>query len=468
MYMPNAQFKSSFVKKETILSLKPLSSISVIGLGYVGLVSTACLSQMGHDVIGVDVCEDKLNQLAKGLSPIVEPGLDDLLKEGLKQKRISASADLCEAIRRSEVSFISVNTPTKDNGGCDCSSLTLVAKELGAALQQKDDYHVIVMRCSVPPGTTKEHFIPIVEHVSGKREGRDFGVCFNPEFLRESTAIADFNDPPKTVIGATHAKAAQKLAAILAPIDDAPILTDIETAEMVKYVDNVWHAAKVCFGNEIGRLCQAVGVDGWDVMEHFSRDTVLNISPQYLKPGFAYGGSCLPKEVRAMRQMGAQYDVSLPLIDSLGTSNRAQIQRAYELTKRVGAKVVGLCGITFKPDTNDLRESPMLDLAGMLLNDGIEILVDDPIYCCESKMSAQVRQLRSHYSAYADIVERLTFRLQPDQARFLAHSEALITAHNSPYWRKRLQGHVKNHHVIDLARLFRSPPSARSYHGIGW
>jgi GDP-mannose 6-dehydrogenase len=391
-----------------------------------------------------------------------------LLTEGLKHRRITTSTDLFAAIYQSDITFISVNTPTKKNGDCDCSAIETVAKELGNALKNKAHYHLIVMRCSVPPGTTKDQFIPILEHFSDKKEGKDFGVCFNPEFLRESTAISDFNAPPKTVIGATHVKAAQKLASILAPIDESPILTDIGTAEMVKYVDNVWHAAKVCFGNEIGRVCNAVGVDGWEVMDHFSRDTVLNISPHYLKPGFAYGGSCLPKEVRAMKQIGQQHDISLPLIDSLSNSNSAQIQRAYSLTKAAKAKVVGLCGITFKPDTNDLRESPMLDLAGLLLNDGIEVIVSDPIYECESKMTAQVKELRPHYSAYADIVERLTFRLQPDIRTLLNQTDTLITAHNSSYWQQKLIGHVRNHHIVDLAHLFPIRPACRSYHGIGW
>lgn len=456
------------LKDKTSLAVKTHFSISVIGLGYVGVVSAACLAKMGHKIIGVDICPEKLEQLKKGRTPIVEPGLGDLLSEGVKAGQISTSDDILQAVQSSEVSFVSVNTPTAEDGSCDVRSLQAVARKLGRALRDKSSYHLVVMRCSVPPGTTLERFVPIIERISGKREGVDFGVCFNPEFLRESTAIADFGAPPKTIIGANHSQGAQLLAHILSPLDAKPILTDIATAEMVKYVDNVWHATKVCFGNEIGRICQAVGVDGWEVIRQFSQDTVLNISPHYLKPGFAYGGSCLPKEVRAMNAIGKSHDLSLPLMNSLAQSNEAQITRAHELIMQVGAKHVGICGITFKPDTDDLRESPILDLAGRLLNDGVEVFVTDPNYTDASLMMRQVSLLRGHYSHYADIVERLTFRLVPDVSELLKRTDVLVTAHATASWRDKFQGQVSQHHIVDLARLFKSIPVCKSYYGIGW
>lgn len=469
MYLPRIPTEGISLHNEAVLPhsrTKP--AISVVGLGYVGVVSTACLAKLGHKVIGVDICDHKLRQLANGEAPIHEPGLADLLSDGLEAELIEASSDIMTSVHCSEVSFISVNTPSNDEGRCDVSAIQSVARAIGTALRSKKDYHLIVMRCSVPPGTTAEHFIPVVEEHSGKREGIGFGVCFNPEFLRESTAIADFEAPPKTVIGASHRKAADKLASLLAPIDAEPIITDIATAEMVKYVDNVWHAAKVCFGNEIGRVCNAVGVDGWEVISHFSQDTVLNISPHYLKPGFAYGGSCLPKEVRAMKSLGTYLDVSLPLIDSLAKSNKAQIELALKLVRETGSKAVGICGITFKPDTCDLRESPILDLAGRLLDEGIEVYVNDPIYDCPSKMAAQVKQLKAHYPSYADIVERLMFRLQPDLDIMMARTDTLIAAHGSNHWHKQLSGRVERHNVVDIARLFHLRPECRSYFGIGW
>ena len=442
--------------------------ISVIGLGYVGFVSAACLAKMGHKVIGVDICEDKLEQLSHGTSPIFEPGLDDVLGEGLEKNLIEADGDLVNAVRNSEVSFVSVNTPTSATGGCDAGALKAVAKQLGLALASKHAYHLIVMRCSVPPGTTVDQFLPIVEEFSGKKEGPDFGLCFNPEFLRESTAIADFENPPKTIIGSNSTLAAAKLAKILAQIDDQPIITDIKTAEMVKYVDNVWHATKVCFGNEIGRVCQSLGVDGHEVIRQFSQDTVLNISPHYLKPGFAYGGSCLPKEVRAMNSIGAYQNLSLPMIKSLVESNEAQIQKAYELIKSTKARSVGLCGITFKPNTNDLRESPVLDLAELLLNDGVNVHVCDPSYNSSQKLSQQISQLRPHYSRYADIIERLSNRVHAEVDSLLQQSDTIVAAHDTQEWHHSLVRKVRRHNVVDLARLFQSPPVCKSYQGTGW
>ena len=456
------------VEHRPLSRVNNLETISVIGLGYVGVVSVACLAKLGHPVIGVDICDEKLGQLAKGQSPIFEPGLDEALKDGVRDELISVDGDISNAIRNSVVSFVSVNTPTDKQGGCDATALKTVAKQIGLALKAKRAYHLIVMRCSVPPGTTIEQFLPLVEKYSGKVEGKDFGICFNPEFLRESTAIADFENPPKTVIGSSNPKAALRLAKILAPIDEEPIITDLKTAEMVKYVDNVWHAAKVCFGNEIGRICQSVGVDGHEVIRQFSQDTVLNISPLYLKPGFAYGGSCLPKEVRAMNHLGAYKNLSLPMIKSLIESNDVHIQRAYDLIKKTRAKRVGICGITFKPNTDDLRESPILDLAELLLNDGIEVHVCDPNYTSPSKLSAQVQMLRPHYSRYADIVERLTYRVQGEVEGLLKKSDTIVAAHDTQEWHRSLFGKVKRHNVIDLARLFQTPPSCKNYQGIGW
>ena len=443
-------------------------TISVIGLGYVGFVSAACLAKLGHRVIGVDICQEKLDQLAAGTSTIHEPGLDDVLRDAVSDGFIETSADIVDAVHNSDVSFVSVNTPTDAGGDCDSNALKSVAKHIGLALRSKRDYHLIVMRCSVPPGMTNRDFVPIVEEFSGKREGKQFGVCFNPEFLRESTAIADFENPPKTIIGASREKAAKKLAKILAPIDDAPIFTDIKTAEMVKYVDNVWHATKVCFGNEVGRICQSLGIDGHEVIHQFSQDTVLNISPYYLKPGFAYGGSCLPKEVRAMNTLGKRHNLSLPMIESLIGSNEAQIQRAHDLIKNAQAESVGFCGITFKPNTNDLRESPILDLAERLLNDGLEVHICDPSYKTSSGLAKQITLLRPHYSRYADIIERLHNRVHADVDSLLHQSDTIVAAHDTESWRHSLIGKLRRHNVIDLARLFQTPPLCLSYQGTGW
>ena len=275
-------------------------AISVVGLGYVGAVSTACLASLGHRVVGVDIDASKVADIAAGRSPIHEKDLGMLLSRGVEDGLVSATDDLAYAVRDTDVTFVSVGTPTAPDGGCDYRYIEAAARSMAVGLAQKSDFHVFVMRCSIPPGTTMKVMTPILEKMSGKRLGVDFGVAFNPEFLREGVAVDDFYAPPKTVIGATCARTGNILRQIFTPVDEAPIVTTIETAEMVKYVDNVWHATKVCFANEVGRLAKSQGVDGHAVMDIFCQDQKLNLSPYYLKPGFAYGGSCLPKEARAV------------------------------------------------------------------------------------------------------------------------------------------------------------------------
>ena len=306
-------------------------SISVVGLGYVGAVSMACLAHLGFRMVGVDVSEEKVASIRKGRSPIVEERLGELLAEGVGDGRIDATRNLVAAVLATDVTFLSVGTPTAADGGCDFTFVRQASRAIGQALAMKDGYHVVVLRCSVPPGTTLDVVVPEVETASGKKLGRDFGVCFNPEFLREGVAVADFFAPPKTVVGASDAQAEATVSAIYGAIDDRVIFTSIEAAEMVKYVDNVWHATKVAFGNEVGRMCKRLGIDSHDVMNIFVRDLKLNLSPYYLKPGFAFGGSCLPKEVRAVSHIAREIGVSVPLFDSLMATNRAHVAEAIRL-----------------------------------------------------------------------------------------------------------------------------------------
>ncbi|MEM8837111.1 MAG: nucleotide sugar dehydrogenase [Pseudomonadota bacterium] len=443
-------------------------AVSIIGLGYVGVVSAACLSDLGHDVIGVDIDEDKIGKLSAGVSPIVEPGLDNLLEKGAGAGRIKATTNLNAAILGSDVTFVSVNTPTAEDGSCDMTAIRAVAAGIGDALRNKGEYHVIVLRCSVPPGTTRKVFLPLVEEHSGKSVGIDFGICFNPEFLRESTAIDDFRNPPKTVIGATDARASAALAGILDPVDAMPISTTLDAAEMVKYADNVWHAAKVCFGNEIGRICQHLEIDGHEVMEIFCQDTVLNISPHYLKPGFAYGGSCLPKEVRAVNHLAERCGLQLPMIESLPRTNDCQVEQAVRLIAATGKKRIGLCGLTFKPDTDDLRESPSLRLAGRLLELGFEVSISDPNYPDAASVMRQVAMLRHHYHEDALTLRKLSDRVTAHVSELLARSEVIVTTQPSRYWLAALAANLEAHDVVDLTRLFKEQPKAKSYQGIGW
>jgi len=357
------------------------TSISVIGLGYVGAVSCGCLSALGHRVVGVDMDPRKTASIEAGRSPIHENGLDDLLGEGIAEGLVAVTSDTEAAILDTDVTFVSVGTPSRDDGACDTRNVIAVAEAIGRALAGKDTYHAVVLRCSIPPGTTAGPFLEAIERASGKRVSHDFGLAFCPEFMREGVAVEDFREPAKTVIGASDDRVRDIVARIFAPVDANPVFTSIETAEMVKYVDNVWHALKVCFGNEVGRLATALRVDGGEVMDVFCKDTKLNIAPTYLRPGFAYGGSCLPKEVRSVMGLAKGAGLDLPLIGNIAASNDRHIDDAVERIVATGARTVGMLGLTFKAGTDDLRESPTLTLIGRLEELGIRVVAHDPIIC---------------------------------------------------------------------------------------
>ncbi len=441
------------------------AAISIVGLGYVGAVSTACLSSLGHPVIGVDIDRAKVESIAAGEAPIHEADLGRLLAEGVEAGLISATDDLAQAVRETDVTFVSVGTPTAADGGCDYRYIEAAARAIGEGLTGKDGFHVVAMRCSIPPGTTMGVMTPIIEQVSGKVAGRDFGVCFNPEFLREGVAVADFHAPPKTVIGATDPRTGRIMEKIYAPVDTNPIVTSIETAEMVKYVDNVWHATKVCFANEVGRLCKSQGVDSHDVMDVFCQDTKLNLSPYYLKPGFAYGGSCLPKEVRAVAHIGAEAGVSLPLIDSLQTSNRAQIDEALGLVAKTGAKRIGVLGLAFKRGTDDLRESPILEVIAALAERGVEVVVHDEAITRDTPLDGQLGYVRHGSPGLQKLATSLPAMLRDDLDEVM-EADALIVTHASPAYRTACA--ATDRPVIDVVRLFDEIPATDAYQGIGW
>lgn len=305
--------------------------ISIFGLGYVGAVCAGCLSARGHDVIGVDISANKIDLINNGKSPIVEPGLEELLQQGLRQGRLRGTTDVAAAVLESDVSFICVGTPSKKNGDLELNYIEGVCREIGMAMRDKNERHTVVVRSTVLPGTAKNVVLPILEDCSGKKAGVDFGLAVNPEFLRESTAIKDYDFPPMTVIGELDKASGDLLASIYEELDAPIIRKDIEVAEMIKYTCNVWHAAKVTFANEIGNIAKAVGVDGREVMDVVCQDHKLNLSKYYMKPGFAFGGSCLPKDVRALNYRAGSLDVEAPLIGSLMRSNAAQVQKAFDI-----------------------------------------------------------------------------------------------------------------------------------------
>lgn len=463
----NAGVSASIVGSIVAEQVRP--SISVVGLGYVGAVSMACLAHLGFRMVGVDVSGEKVRAIKSGRSPIVEERLGDLLAEGVTAGLIDATSNLVTAVLETDVTFLSVGTPTSADGSCDLTFVRQASRAMGQAISMKDAYHVVVLRCSVPPGTTLDVVAKEIETASGKKLGPDFGICFNPEFLREGVAVADFFAPPKTVVGACDERAAATVSGIYSRIDEKVIFTSIAAAEMVKYVDNVWHATKVAFGNEVGRLCKALGIDSHDVMNIFVKDLKLNLSPYYLKPGFAFGGSCLPKEVRAVSHLGHELGVELPIVDSLTVSNSRHIDEAVRLLEAFRGKRIGFLGVTFKPDTDDLRESPTLELMARLLEKGEKLKAYDSNLHFGPLLQGQIDYVRFAVPTQAKLMDGLKGMVVADVDALLAGSDVIVVSHATEEFRKAVRNRDKRLHVLDLARLFKElPADDATYQGIAW
>lgn len=443
-------------------------AISVIGLGYVGAVSMACLSHLGFRMVGVDVSLEKVQSIKAGKAPIVEERLGDLLDDGARRGLIDATQNCVAAVLATDVTFLSVGTPTSNDGGCDFTYVRQASRAIGQAIALKDGYHVVVLRCSVPPGTTLDVVVPEVEMASGKKLGKDFGVCFNPEFLREGVAVADFFAPPKTVVGASDKRAEATVTAIYEAVDKNVIFTSIEAAEMVKYVDNVWHATKVAFGNEVGRLCKKLGIDSHDVMNIFVKDLKLNLSPYYLKPGFAFGGSCLPKEVRAVSHIAHALGVSVPLVDSLMVTNKAHIAQAIELLKPYAGQRFGFLGVTFKPATDDLRESPTLEVMAALLAQGESIKAFDPNLHFGPLLQGQIDYVRHAVPAQAKLMDELETMTVKSGDELMQSCDVVVVSHATDEFRAVVKNRPTGVKVLDLARLFKQLPDDENYQGIAW
>lgn len=452
----------------TVTKNEKLPSVSIVGLGYVGAVSTACLSSLGHAVVGVDLDEQKVASIAAGKSPIHETQLAELLTAGVERNLIRATTDLHAAVLDTDITFVSVGTPTAEGGGCDMRAINAVATTIGQALKFKQAFHTIVMRCSIPPGTTCGVMVPIIEEISGMTAGSDFGVCFNPEFLREGTAVEDFHNPPKTVIGASDEKTAAIIKKLYAPVDENAIISSIEVAEMVKYVDNVWHATKVCFANEIGRICKPLDVDSHQVMDIFVQDTKLNLSPYYLKPGFAFGGSCLPKEVRAVSHLADELGVSVPLIDSLTPSNFDQIDVAVKTLRSSGAKHAAFLGVAFKPGTDDLRESPILNVIEAALADGIQVELYDSAIERGEHLEAQLAYLKQSCPHLERTLSNFSNMLCEHPESMLERCDAVIVSQKNAKFQQLVSQHLDTKSIIDVVRLFKNTPPSENYFGIGW
>lgn len=437
------------------------SSVSVFGLGYVGCVSAACLARDGHSVIGVDISPAKVGMVRAGTATIVETGIAELVADAVSSGKLTATADVGEAVLGSSVSLVCVGTPSRLNGGLDLGYVERVAGEIGSVLRNKPDYHVVVIRSTVLPGSTIGCVIPALESASRKKAGIGFGVAMNPEFLREGTSIADFYDPPFTIIGADDPAAAAAVRALYENVDAPVHEVPLAVAEMVKYASNSFHAVKVTFGNEIGRLCKVLGVDSHEVMRIFSEDTKLNISKAYLRPGFAFGGSCLPKDVRAITYRARQLDVPMPMLEATLESNERQITQAYEMVRATGARRVGILGLSFKAGTDDLRESPIVTLAERLIGKGMELAIYD-------RDVAQANLIGSNREFIEREVPHVWSVMRPSIADVLAFGDTIVIGNGTKEFRDITPLLRSDQKVIDLVRAFGSRTSDDGYQGIAW
>jgi GDP-mannose 6-dehydrogenase len=436
--------------------------VSVFGLGYVGSVSAASFAADGHDVVGVDVHQGKVDAINQGRSPIVEPGLEDLLRDGVAAGRLRATTATDEAVHATDLSLVCVGTPSRRNGSLDLTYLVRVCEQIGEALATKPDYHVIVIRSTVLPGTTHAHVIPALEARSGKKYGEGFGVSVNPEFLREGSALQDFRHPPLTLIGHNHASDAAPTRALYEKVDAPLYGTSIRVAEMMKYTSNTWHAVKVVFANEIGNLCKRMDVDSHEVMEIFCRDEKLNLSPYYLKPGFAFGGSCLPKDVRALQYRAREVDLAMPMIESVLASNQLQVQHALDLVLDTGKKRVGLFGFSFKAGTDDLRESPVVILAEALLGKGCELSIYDRNVSLARLVGANKQYIEGQ-------IPHLSRHLCDSLDEVIARSDVIVVGNASPEFADAVTRCRPDQTVIDLVRLPVDHSRLQAtYNGICW
>jgi GDP-mannose 6-dehydrogenase len=393
--------------------------ISIFGLGYVGAVSLACLARDGHRVIGVDVDQAKLDLISAGKTPVVEEGMVDLVASAAASGLVAVTRDTREAIMQSEISLICVGTPSAPNGSQDQTAMLGLAKDLGAAMRDKPGSHVFVFRSTLVPGTVEDVLRPIVERESGKRDGVDFHVCFQPEFLREGSSIRDYDKPPLTVVGANAEAPVEKLRNLFGHLPCEFVTTSVRAAEMVKYCCNNFHALKITFANETARICEAMGVDPFEVMDLVCKDRQLNISPAYLKPGFAFGGSCLPKELRATNYLAKVHDVEVPVHASIMASNRVHIDHAIAKVMATGKRRIGMIGLSFKTGTDDLRESPLVLLAEHFIGKGLSLLVYDPEVHLSSLLGANRRFIEQHVPHIAQLMRR-------DVADVIAESDVLV------------------------------------------
>jgi GDP-mannose 6-dehydrogenase len=435
--------------------------ISVLGLGYVGAVSAGCLASEGHEVIGVDPERAKVDLINAGKSPIIEKDIGEIIREQVAAGRLRAAADVSEALRHTDLALICVGTPSQPNGGIDLKYIKRVCEQIGTTLATHSGAPVIAFRSTMLPGTMREVVIPALEKFSGKRAGEEFGVCINPEFMREGTAVHDYFHPPKTLIGQLNRASGDLLASLYARLPGPMIRTDVETAEMVKYTDNAWHALKVGYANEIGNLCKALQVDAHSVMEIFCQDQKLNLSPYYLKPGFAFGGSCLPKDLRALLYKAKTLDLQLPILAAILPSNQLQIERGVQAVVEKSNRKVGILGFSFKAGTDDLRESPIVELTERLIGKGFDLRVYD-----RNVSLAAVHGANRDY--ILNRIPHISRLMVGSIEEVLAHGQTVVIGNASPEFRDVPRRVVDGQTIIDFVRICDSRSVLGVYEGLCW
>ena len=435
--------------------------LSVFGLGYVGTVCAGCFSADGHEVIGVDVNPDKVDALNSGTSPIIEPDIGDLIREATAQGRLRATTSAQEAILGSEVSFVCVGTPSRSNGDLDLSHVRAVCQEIGSALRAKPGPHTVVLRSTMLPGSTEQVAIPALEAGSGRRVGDGLTVCYNPEFLREGSSVKDFRSPPKVVVGVMAEGDAAPLTEVYGGLQAPWVITSLRVAEMVKYADNAFHALKITFANEIGSICKAVNLDSHEVMRIFCQDTKLNVSAAYLTPGFAFGGSCLPKDLRALNYLARSRDLDPPVLGAILESNEQQIRAVARRIMATGHRRIGFLGMTFKPDTDDLRESPLVELIETLLGKGLTIAIYDPNVALSRLVGANRRFIEER-------IPHLSTLLVDSLDQVVQRSDVLVVGHRDRRLGAALERVPPEKVIVDLARPDGTFGRHQRYDGLYW
>jgi GDP-mannose 6-dehydrogenase len=432
-------------------------NISIFGLGYVGCVSLGCLAKNGHKVIGVDVEQSKIDLINAGRPTIIESEIDHIIKEVYDQERISATQDYRGAVKNSDLSFIAVGTPSTDEGHLDLSYIFRVAEQIGEALAEKSSFHTVVIRSTVMPGTNKK-VGEVIEQKSGKLKNKDFAVVSNPEFLREGSAVADYYNPPVTVIGSDNQKAINQVSSLYDHLPAPVKVVSIEVAELIKYVNNAWHALKITFGNEVGNICKKLGIDSHEVMDLFVMDKQLNLSAYYLKPGFAYGGSCLPKDLKGLKTLAHDFYLSSPILESIENSNDVQKKTAIRLIEKHDTRNVAILGFSFKEGTDDLRYSPIVEVAEYMLGKGYHLRIYDKNVSVSKLTGTNRDYINKHIPHLSDMIS-------DDIAQVIIHAELVVITHRIDGVDKLIANHPEKY-FIDLARVIEK--KYPNYEGICW